>query len=99
MTPADADYIELTDLHLMVLLRIAAQSRRMDRDALKGLMNGPAKPQINTIIADLAKLGFISTSSFQRKEWPHYTWLEINDEGNNYIRFLVHAARQKLAGN
>jgi hypothetical protein len=86
---------EITDLHLLVLFRAAAQDGdRMKGRAIGHLFNTRHKNHLTGIIRQLKDLNFIDTSEFDRTASPCYTWIQITQEGEAYVRNLVTAARQ-----
>jgi hypothetical protein len=92
--PKPIPLLELTDLHLMVLFRAAAQdSARMKGRAMAHLFNCQHKNQITGIITQLHAAGYLDTSAYDRTKTPCYTWIQITDEGNKLVRALVQSAR------
>lgn len=92
--PKPLPITEITDLHLLVLFRAAAQDGdRMKGRAIAHLFNTRHKNHLTGIIAELRDLQFIDTSAFNRKASPCYEWIQITDVGTKYVRTLVQAAR------
>jgi hypothetical protein len=85
---------ELTDLHLLVLFRAAAQdSQRMKGRAMAHLFNCQHKAQITGIITQLKNRGLLDTSTYNRTTTPAYSWIQITDAGNDLVRTLVKTSR------
>ena len=93
---APSDFTDVSDIHLMVMLRTATadgHSSRMKSRAIKTLYTAKCKSSVEAAINDLREWGLLITSKYSADTFPHYTWLGLTDAGDDFVRKLCEFAK------
>jgi hypothetical protein len=93
--PAPINLENFTDIHLMILFRVATQDGdfRLKGRALDTLYTMPCKGKIGSSIKTLTGWGILTSSPYNPKT-KRYEWISLTDRGLAICRQLVTYARQ-----